>query len=108
MKFLTIGTIKDIFYTLPQAEQSKLMVASIKYLLAMKKKLGDKWHFYEVAGWDRMVGIGEYDSLEELSQALQSPAAQAGYMNYESYPLIEMDVKAYKAWVDSQKPAKKK
>jgi hypothetical protein len=108
VKFLTIGTIKDIFYTLPQAEQSKLMVETVKELLAQKKKMGDKWHLYSAAGWNRIIGIGEYNSLEELSQALQTPAAQAGYMNLETYPLIDMDVKALKAWIDSQKPPKKK
>ena len=108
MKFLTIGTVKDVFYTLPQAEQTKFWLAAIKHILALKKKMGDKWHFYMDPGANRSVSIGEYNSVEEYSQSLQSPIAAAGLMNYESHPLIEMDEKAYKAWVDSQKSAKKK
>jgi hypothetical protein len=32
----------------------------------------------------------------------------AGLINFECIPLIEVDEKALKAWLDSQKPAKKK
>jgi hypothetical protein len=108
MKFLTIGTFKDTVSALPQAEKTKLNLAAVEYILAFKKKMGNKWHFYMDPGGNRAISIGEYSSIEEYSQSLQSPAAAAGYMNYESIPLIEGDEKALKAWVDSQKAAKKK
>ena len=108
MKFLTIASTKDTFSTLPEAERNKFNVASAELVLKLKKKMGDKLHFYGVVGWGRAVSIGEYDSFEEYLQTLQSPAAQAGHIKYESYPLIELDVKAAKAWLDSQKAAKKK
>ena len=50
MKFLTVSKIKDVFYTLPQAEQTKLLLAAVESLLAYKKKMGDKWHFYSDPG----------------------------------------------------------
>jgi hypothetical protein len=106
MKFLTIGTTKDAFLTLPQAEKTKQNVTAIKYVLALKKKMGDKLHFYMDPGGNRLVSIGEYSSIEEYSQSLQSPIAAAGYMNYESIPLIEVDEKALKAYVESAKAAK--
>ena len=108
MKFLTIGTFKDTVSALSQAEKTKLNLAAVEYILAYKKKMGNKWHFYFDPAGTRAISIGEYGNIEEYSQSLQSPAAAAGYMNYESIPLIEVDVKAYQAWVDSQKSAKKK
>ena len=108
MKFLTVSKIKDVFYTLPQAQQNKLLIAAVESLLAYKKKMRDKWHFYNDPGGNNIISIGEYDSFEEYAQSLQSPAAISGYMYHESTPLIEMDEKVFKAWLDSQKSAKKK
>jgi len=106
MKFLTKSKIKDVFYTLPQAEQTKLLLAAVKSLLAYKKKMGEKWHFYSDPGGNHIISIGEYNSFEEYSQSLQSPAAIVGYMYHESTPLIEADEKALKAYVESYKAAK--
>jgi hypothetical protein len=107
MKFLTIGTFKDSVYSVPQAEQTKFRVEAVNYVLALKKKMGDKWHFYSDPSGSTSISIGEYNSLEEYAQSLQaSPTAMAGYMDYECIPLIEMDEKEFKAWVDSQKSAK--
>jgi hypothetical protein len=106
MKFLTIASNKDTFSTLPQAEKNKLNLASAESGLNLKKKMGDKWHFYSDPGGNRAVSIGEYGSIEEYSQSLQSPAAAAGYINFEFIPLIEVDEKAFKAYVESIKAAK--
>jgi len=106
MKFLTIGSFKESVYALPQAEQTKLMVGAVEYVLNYKKKMGDKWHFYSEPSMRRTISIGEYASLEEYAQSLQSPTAAAGFMNYECIPIVELDVKTYQAWVDSQKKAK--
>jgi len=106
MKFLTIGTVKDVFYTLSQAQQNRLMVSTLEYGLQFKKKMSDKIDFYIEAGWGRIVSISEFNSVEEYYQSLQSPMAQAGFLNYESYPLIDMDEKAFEAALASLKAAK--
>jgi hypothetical protein len=38
MKFLTISTFKDSFYTLPPAERTKQTIGAIEYVLGLKKK----------------------------------------------------------------------
>ena len=73
--------------------------------LEMKKKMGDKWRIYGAVGWGRAISIGEYDSLEEYAQTLQSPMAMAGYTNYESYNLLEFDETSMKAAIDTLKAA---
>lgn len=106
MKFLTISTVKDVFYTLPQAEQNRLTKSTIEFTIDVMKKMGDKFHLYVEVGWGRPVSIGEYGSVEEYQQSLQTPMAQAGYVNWETYPLIEYDVKAAEAMLASYKAAK--
>jgi hypothetical protein len=108
MKFLTIGTFKDVRYTLPQAEQKKQGVLQYEYNVEMKKKMGDRMHFYTVPGWDRMIVIiWEVSSVEELAQMIGgAPVVAAGFLKYESYPLIEADVKSFEATLASLKAAK--
>jgi hypothetical protein len=108
MKLLTIGTIKDTFYTLPRAEQVKLNISAEEYNLKIKKQMGDKWHFYLVPGWDGMlVCITEVASVEELYQLLaQSPIVAAGFWKYKTYPLIETSVKSLEASLAFWKAAK--
>jgi hypothetical protein len=107
MKFLTISTVKDIFYTLPQAEREKLNNTSTLHLINQKNKMGDKYHFYGAPGGTG-YSIGEYDSIEEYSQNLmQSPRAAAGYINFTCIPLMELDEKAIKAFEERMKAAKK-
>lgn len=107
MKFLTIVTIKDVYYTLPQSEQRKLGVSSFESALELKKKMGDKYLVYTVPGWGRSVSIFEVSSVEELAQILaQIPMVQAELVNLESYPLIEADVKALEAALASDKARK--
>jgi len=101
MKFLTIGTFKDTLYTTPRAEQLKLLGPGVQWVIDLKKKMGAKYSFYMIPGWDRSISIGEYGSLEDYYQSLQSPVAMAGFMNYESYPLIEYDEKTLKAAIDA-------
>jgi hypothetical protein len=104
MKFLTIATVKDVFRTLPQAEQKKLWDGNVQWTVDLKKKMGDKIDFYVVAGGGRMVSIGEFNSVEEYAQAIQSPPmAAAGFINYESDPLIELDEKTLDTWIESLK-----
>ena len=108
MKFLTIGTFKDVYYTLPQDERQKLGVAQSEYNLETKKKMGDKWHFYGVPGWDRMLeSVCEVGSMEELSQMYQgAPIVAAGFWKHETYPLVELDEKAMEASLERYKAAK--
>ncbi len=107
MKFLTIGTFKDTVSALPQAEKAKLAVPGVQWVIDLKKKMGAKFSFYMTVEGSRSVSIGEYGSFEEYYQSLQSPIAAAGFMNYESYPLIEYDEKSLKAAVDAVKAALK-
>jgi hypothetical protein len=105
MKFLTIGTFKDTLYMLPRAEYLKLMVPGVQWVVDLKKKMGTKYSFYMTVEGKRSISIGEYSSFEEYFQSLQSPVAEAGHMNYESYPLIEYDEKSLKAAVAAVKAA---
>jgi len=77
MKFLTMATVKDVFRMLPQAEQKRLWEGNVRWTVDWKKKMGDKMDFYVVAGGGRMVSIGEFNSVEEYAQALQSPPSIA-------------------------------
>jgi hypothetical protein len=108
MKFLTIGTFKDTYSTIPQADRQKLGVSQYEYNLDTKKKMGDKFHMYSVPGWDhRLVFITELNNVEELAQLFQgAPVVAAGFFKYESYPLIELDIKAFEAALASLKAAK--
>lgn len=106
MKFMTTNTIKDVYYTLPQAERAKINAASVEFILNLKKKMGDKLHFYSTPE-GRLISIGEYGSIEEYSQSLQTPRAAAGYVNYECVLLTEVSEKAFKAFAKSARAAKK-
>lgn len=106
MKFLTITTVKEAYYTLPQAEREKINAATALFLINHKMKWGDKYHFYNAPG-GAGYSIGEYESFEEYSQNLmQSPRAAAGYTNFTCIPLIEMDEKAIEAYQERMKAAK--
>jgi hypothetical protein len=109
MKFLTIGTFKDAYYTIPRAERQKISISQYEYNVRVMKKMGDKLGFYTVPGYDRMlVFIIDVDSVEELGQFFaQAPVATTGFLKYESYPLIKADVKAMEAILASLKAAKK-
>jgi hypothetical protein len=107
MKFLTMATVKDVFRTLPQAEQKRLWEENVQWMVDFKRRMRDKFNIYAEVGWGRLVSIGEYRSVEEYSQSLESPPMpQAGFINYESYPLIEMDEEALRAWLESLGVAK--
>ena len=108
MKFLTIGTFKDTFAAIPQAERRKLIISQYEYNLKIKKKMGDKFHMYGVPGWyGRVVFITEFASVEEFAQTFrEAPVVSAGFFGYESYPLTEQDEKSFEAALASLKAAK--
>lgn len=106
MKILTISFRKDAFAALPEAEKNKLNSGTIEHLINLKKKKGDKFTMYSMPGWGRAVSIGDYDSIEEYAQSLQTPVNQQGYSNHESYMLTEMDVKQMEALLEQAKAAK--
>jgi hypothetical protein len=107
VKFLTISTIKDIYFTLPKDERDKINAATIEHLIERKKKLGNRIQFFSSPG-GTVYSINEVDSVEEYSQSLrESPRAAAGFTNFECIPLIEMDDKAIKAYLERMKTAKK-
>jgi len=106
MKFLTIATFKDTFSALPKDEKIKQTISAVEYIMGIKKKMGDNFHFYGTVGWNRTVSIGEYDSVEEYYQSLQSPTTLEGFTNYECYALIEADEKFLKTYLKQMKAAK--
>lgn len=99
VKFLTIGTWRDVFYNLPKAEQAKILSAECEYLMAYKKKSADRWHYYSDPQQSQGITIGEYKDLEEFSQYLQSPALGACYANKQVIPLVEWDVERYQVFM---------
>jgi len=106
MKILTISTRKDTFSALPEAEKNKLNTGTVEHILELKKKMGDKFTMYGIPGWGRAVSIGDYGSIEEYAQSLQTPVSQQGYSNHESYMLTEMNEKQMEAYLEQVKAAK--
>ena len=106
MKFITISTTKDIYYTLPQKDRASLDAASLRYLIDLKRNMGDKMRFFSAPG-GQAFSISEYDSVEQYSQSLrESPRAAAGFTNFECIPVVEMDEKALKAYEERAKAGK--
>lgn len=97
VKFLTIARFKDAFFQLSKEERSKLIAESMEIVLEYKKTMGDKFRFFTNASYDGLVSITEFNSIEEYARSLQTPGATAGYIVYESTPLIEMDESAMHA-----------
>ncbi len=107
MKILTIATAKtDVLRRLPKDEQNRLSLETIQHIMEVKKKLGDKLQFYTEVGWGRTVSIGEHASLEEYAWCINTPMAQAGFTNYETYPLTEISEKDFQNYYESLKSAK--
>ena len=99
MKILTISYRRDAFATLPPEEQRRLNVSAVEAILKVKKAKGDKYVMYSAPGWNRMISVGEYDSIEEYYRTLQTEASQRGFSNLECYPLIEMDQAQMEAYL---------
>jgi hypothetical protein len=91
MKILTISHRNTAFASLSPQEQNHVMISALEAVLATKKKKGDKYSIYAAAGWGRSISIGDYDSLEEYYQTLQTEALQRSLSDFECYPLIEAD-----------------
>lgn len=91
MKILTISHRNSAFASLPPQEQNRVMISALESVLAMKKKKGDKYSIYSAVGWGRSISIGEYDSLEEYYQSIQTEASQRSLSDFECYPLVEGD-----------------
>ena len=65
------------------------MQSAVKELYNLKKEKGEDFHFYNPVGSGRYVSIGEYGSVEEYIQSIQTNAIQGGYVKAESYALTE-------------------
>lgn len=103
MKFLSILSIKDIFYTLPLAEQQKLIKALIDFM-KQPPKAGKVLEMYTMAGWNRAVVIAEHESAESLAQALTENPMGAFY-NWETYPIAEITDEMMNAYLEAYKAA---
>ena len=101
MKFLSILSIKDVFYTLPLAEQQKLMKALIDFM-KQPPKAGKILAMYTMAGWNRAVVIAEHKSAESLAQALTSNPMGAFY-DWETYPIAEITDEMMNSYLEAYK-----
>jgi hypothetical protein len=104
MKFITVSTFKDAYYTLPEAEKNKIMKASAQDIFNLKTKLGDKYRFFSTAGSATHYSISEFDTYEEYIQSLNTVAFNAGLVSFVSIPVVEMDdkvMKQYKDFIDN-------
>ena len=104
MEFLSICTVKDIFFTLPPALCVQLMEASVA-AVNQKKKEGVILEIYAIPGWNRYAVICEHDSGEDIVRTL-SAMPMGGLMNYEVYPLSDYN-EAMKAHIEATKAAEK-
>ena len=69
MKFLTLSSVKDVFFTLPPAVSRPLMEATLDQR-EQKKKEGVILETYELAGWKRWAAIYQHDPAEDLVKTL--------------------------------------
>ena len=103
MKFLTIGSLKDVFYTLPPAEQQKLAKALIDFMKQRKK--AEVLEMYSMAGWNRFMIIAEHKSAESLLEAIMANPMGAFY-DFETYPIAEVTDEMLKAYLKAaEKPS---
>ena len=104
MKFLSIGSMKDIFFTLPPSVQRQLMEASLANM-NQDKKAGKILEFYFIPGSGRSVVISEVKSVEELVRNISQTPVTA-FMNMETYPLADFNESA-KSILEGLKTAEK-
>lgn len=91
MKFLVIGKIKDIFFTLPPTTRKQLMEASVARTIQNKKE-GKLLDIYNIPGGGRSAMILKLETAEEMSKYFQE-SPFASYMDYEIYPLADFNLK---------------
>ncbi len=84
MKFLVINEAKDIYYSLPAGEREKIDEES-------PFQPGDLLKIYSIPGWNRMVAIEQYESIESLYNHFEKDSYYP-YANFEVYPLIEVEL----------------
>jgi hypothetical protein len=106
MKFVTMGSYKEVFHTLPKQEQLELIRGDLEFWIKMKTKMGNRISYYGMPGWNRAMSIGDFENIEEFNLSLQNPTSIAGLVNVESYPLIESDLKILKTSLKQMKAAK--
>jgi hypothetical protein len=106
MKFITLSSRKDSFFSLPQAERDRLNISSVQWIFDHKMKMGSKFRIFSSPGSEYLITLSEFDTLEEYSQSLRSPTANAGFMTFETYPVIEADENMLKQGLEMRKSAK--
>jgi muconolactone delta-isomerase len=104
VKTLSIGTPKDVLFTLPPAVARQLFEATIA-LSNQQKKAGKILELYFIPGWNRVVAIRESKSAEELNQNIDE-LPLSSFMNYEVYPLADYNESA-KTILEGLKAAEK-
>ena len=104
MKFLTISSMKDVFFTLPPAVRGQLMETTFD-LMNQEMKAGRYLEAYFMAGSGRSIVITEAKSAEEIVKSI-SALPLSGFMDFETYPLADL-MESMKIWVESMKAADK-
>jgi len=91
MKFLVIGKIRDVFFTLPPATRRQLMEATTAQAIQHKNE-GKLLEIYNIPGGGRSVSIVKHETAEGMSKYFQEMPI-ASYMDYEIYPLADFNLK---------------
>ena len=89
MKFITISTIKDTYFTMPPAMVRQITEANIAFM-KQQRQAGKILEAYIIPGWRRSVVIGEAKSAEEIVQNFNEMPGM-GFMDIEIYPLADWD-----------------
>jgi muconolactone delta-isomerase len=87
MKFLTIGSIKEIN---PPPSVVRQLLEAGHAVLNQQKKAGKVLESYYIPGWRRVVAIRESKSAEELDKDISEMPCSA-LLNLEVYPLADYD-----------------
>lgn len=104
MKFLTIAKMKDTASTVPPSIMRPLMEATLD-LMNQDMKAGNILEAYQMAGSERTMVIGEFNSAEEIVKKI-SEMPISGLMDFETYPLADFN-EAMEAFIESMKKAEK-
>jgi hypothetical protein len=102
MKFLTIGSIKDTFSTLPPAISRQLMEATLNWI-NQQKQAGIILEVYMMVELKRSMVICEHKTAEEAAQTIAA-VPMGGFMDFDVYPLADFNV-SMKAALESIKRA---
>lgn len=104
MKFLVMGKVKDIFFTLPPGLARQLAETTVAVMNEQKKQ-GKILEYYDIQGGARSVAIVENTTGEDMAKVF-GEIPLASYMDFEIYPLADFN-KSMKIAIEGLKEAEK-